>query len=97
MPLLELVFFAWKEVWRKFLTVDMLMKKGWSMVNRCNLCKDSKESSDHILIHYGKARELWTLPLSYFGLVWVFPTSMTNLLLDWKVEGLGRRGEQFRD
>ena len=71
MPLLELVFFflAWEAVWGKFLTVDMLMKRGWSMVNRCSLCKDNKESVDHILIHCDKTRELWTLLLSSFGLV----------------------------
>ncbi|RVX19512.1 hypothetical protein CK203_004994 [Vitis vinifera] len=56
-------------VWGKFLTVDMLMKRGWSMVNRCSLCKDNKESADHILIHCDKTRELWTLLLSSFGLV----------------------------
>ena len=28
------------------------------MVNRCSLCKDSKESEDHNLIHCGKTRAL---------------------------------------
>ena len=57
------------------------------MINRCSLCKDNKELVDHILIHCGKTRELWTLLLSYFGLVWVFPTLVRNLLLEWKVKG----------
>ena len=62
-------FFAWEAVWGKFLTIDMLMKRGWSMVNRCNLCKDNEESADHILIHCGRTRELWTLLLFFFVLV----------------------------
>ena len=66
-------FFAWEAVWGKILTIDMLMKRGWSMVNRCSLCKKNEKSVDHILIHCGKTRELWTLLLSSFGLVWVFP------------------------
>ena len=32
-------FFAWEAVWGKISTVDMLMRRGWSMVNRCNLVK----------------------------------------------------------
>ncbi|KAL6320454.1 hypothetical protein AAG906_007151 [Vitis piasezkii] len=37
-----------------------------------------------------KARELWTSLLTSFRLVWVFLTSMRNLLLEWKVKGLGQ-------
>ncbi|RVW96061.1 hypothetical protein CK203_027744 [Vitis vinifera] len=58
---------------------------------RCNLCKEHEESADHILIHCGKKRELWTLLLSSFGVVWVFPASVRNLLLEWKVKGLGKK------
>ena len=84
-------FFAWEAIWEIFLTIDMLMKRGWSMVNRFSLCKDSDESVDHILIHCGRIRELWTLLLSSFGLVWVFLASVRNLLLEWKVKGLGKK------
>ena len=52
------------------------------MVNRCSLCKDSEESANHILIQCDKTRELWTLLLTSFNLVRVFPTSMRNLLLE---------------
>ncbi|RVW57227.1 hypothetical protein CK203_099699 [Vitis vinifera] len=51
-------FFAWGAVWGKISTVDMLMRRGWSMVNR---------------------------------VVWVFPASMENLLLEWKIKGLGKK------
>ena len=84
-------FFAWEAVWGKISTVDMLMKRGWSMVNRFNLCKENEESADHILIHCGKTRELWSLLLSSFGLVWVFPDSVRNLLLEWKIKGLEKK------
>ena len=61
------------------------------MVNRCSLCKENEELADHILIHCGKKRELCTLLLSSFGVVWVFPTSVRNLLLEWKVKGLEKK------
>ena len=57
------------------------------MVNRCSICKDSDESVDHILIHCGKTKEFWTLLLKSFRLVWVFPASVRNLLLEWKIKG----------
>ncbi|KAJ9701144.1 hypothetical protein PVL29_006475 [Vitis rotundifolia] len=84
-------FFAWEAVWGKISIVDRLMRRGWSMVNRCILCKENEESADHILIHYGKTRELWTLLLSNFGVMWVFPASVRNLLLEWKIKGLGKK------
>ena len=61
------------------------------MINKCNLCKENEESADHILIHCGKTRELWTLLLSSFGVVWVFLDSVRNLLLEWKIKGLGKK------
>ena len=36
-------------------------------------------------------RELWTLLQSSFGLVWVFPALVRNLLLEWKVKRLGKK------
>ena len=61
------------------------------MVNKNNLCNNKEESTDHILIHYNKTRELWTFLLALFGLVWVFPTSMIDLLLQWKVRALQKK------
>ena len=54
----ELAFFAWEATWTKILTLDQLKKRGWRIPNRCYLCKEAEETSDHILIHYLKARLL---------------------------------------
>ena len=54
------------------------------MVNRCNLCKESEESADHILIHCTKTRALDLFispPWSHLGIS-IFneksPPSMEN-------------------
>ena len=65
-------FFAWKAVRGKILTIDILKKKSWTMVNRCSLCKSNKESIDHILIHCEKTRVNWVFLLAVFGVNWVF-------------------------
>ncbi|RVW25082.1 Syntaxin-22 [Vitis vinifera] len=84
-------FFAWEAVWGKISTIDMLMRKGWFMANRCNLCKENEETANHILIHCGKTRDLWNLLFSSFGVVWVLPDSVRNLLLEWKMKGMGKK------
>ena len=61
------------------------------MANRCNLCKENEETANHILIHCGKTRDLWNLLFSSFGVVWVLPDSVRNLLLEWKMKGMGKK------
>ena len=61
------------------------------MVNRCNICKESEESTDHILIHCAKTRDLWIFLLALFGLTWIFLDSVSNLLLQWKVKGFQKK------
>ena len=51
-------FFAWEAAWGKFLTLDQLQKRGWSLANRCSLCYVHEETIDHILLHCGKTRLL---------------------------------------
>ena len=52
-------FFAWEATMGKVLTIDQLQKRGWSLVNRCFLCKEEEESIDHTLLHCLKVRILW--------------------------------------
>ena len=44
----------------------MLMKRGWSMINRCSLCKDNKELADHILIHCGRTKGVMDFAAIFF-------------------------------
>lgn len=50
----EIVFFTRANVWRKILTVDILMNKGWIMIYKCNLRKANEESIDQVMIHSEK-------------------------------------------
>ena len=61
------------------------------MVKKCSFFKDSEESTNHILIHCDTTRELRTLLLVVFGLAWVLPASVRNLLLEWKLKGLEKK------
>lgn len=37
-----------------FIPWEMVYRKGWTMVNRLNICKVGKESANHILIHHDR-------------------------------------------
>ena len=36
------------------------------MPNRCYMCKEEEKASDHVLLHYLKARILWQLSFALF-------------------------------
>jgi hypothetical protein len=73
-------FFAWTAAHGKILTVNNLKRKGMVVVNRCWLCEADGELVDHLLLHCGTARALWNAFFARFGLCWVMPSSVKELL-----------------
>lgn len=69
-------FFAWGACWRKALTLHQLQRRGWPLTDKCYPSKSGVECIDHILLHCVKARELWHLQFSLFGVIWVHPLSV---------------------
>ena len=89
--LLRISFFAWEATWAKILTLDQLKKRGWRIPNRCYLCKEEEETSDHILIHCLKAHLLWQLIFALFGIQWVLSCSVREVLLSWHESFVGKK------
>ena len=77
------VFFAWEASWGKVLTQDQLKRRGWILANRCFLCCAEEETINHILVHCPKARVLWDLVFSLFGVNWVLPFTIRDTLSGW--------------
>ena len=73
-------FFAWEATWGKILTLDRLKKRGWQLSNRCFLCDCEEENVNHILVHCIVVRVLWEIVLTLFGVHWVFPESVKEVL-----------------
>ena len=59
--------FAWEASWNRNLTIYQLKKRGWNMLNRCYLCKEKEEISDHLILFCEKATMFWSLIFSLFG------------------------------
>uniref|UniRef100_A0A5B6Z489 Reverse transcriptase zinc-binding domain-containing protein n=1 Tax=Davidia involucrata TaxID=16924 RepID=A0A5B6Z489_DAVIN len=66
------------------LSTDNLQCRGFTLANRCWMCKEKEESVNHLLIHCEMARDTWNMLLTLFGRSWAFPSSVKDLLCDWQ-------------
>lgn len=48
---LKVEIFYWIFVQNKVLTIDNLRKRGFIMPNRCCLCQEAKEDTNHLFLH----------------------------------------------
>jgi hypothetical protein len=86
----RVAFFVWTVVHSKILTLDNLGRRGLVVVNRCWLCEADVESVDHLLLHYAVVRDLWIAFFARFGLCWIIPHSVKELLASWWTAGRTR-------
>ena len=76
-------FFVWEASLGKIFTIDQLQRREWSMVNRCFLCKEEEESTDHILLYYAKVSVPWKLLFSLFAIQWVQAATVKEAFREW--------------
>ena len=88
---LKVSFFTQEACWEMVPTLDQLQRRGWMLTNRYALCKRELESIDHILFHCDKARILWQLVFTIFGILWVLFESIKETLLGWHDSFVYRR------
>jgi hypothetical protein len=79
----RVAFFVWTAALGKILTMDNLRKRNVMVVEWCCLCKKSGESIDHLLLHCEVARDLWVSIYKLFGVVWVMPRRVIDVLNSW--------------
>uniref|UniRef100_A0A7N2LG27 COP9 signalosome complex subunit 8 n=1 Tax=Quercus lobata TaxID=97700 RepID=A0A7N2LG27_QUELO len=76
-------FFVWTAAWEKILTGDILWCRGFDFVDWCILCRCNGESANHLLLHCDKAYLLWSMVFRSFGISWVLPRSVADMLFGW--------------
>ena len=87
----KVVFFAWEATWGKVLTLDRLQRRGWQFPNRCFLCGCEEETVNHILLHCTVVRVLWEIVFVLFGIQWVFPETVKDMLFSWRGFFVGKK------
>jgi hypothetical protein len=78
------------------LTLDNLRKRYIIIVDRCCLCKRDGELVDHILLHCDVASALWNNIFSRFGIFWVMPRSVLDLVACWWKSGRSRSATTWK-
>ena len=87
----RVAFFSWIAALGKILTLENLWYKGVAVVDWCYMCKKSGESMNNLLLHCPIAYELWSMVWTLFGLLWVMPQSVIDLLSSWQGSFSGHR------
>lgn len=63
---------------------DNLRKGEYTIMVCCCMCRYSGEGVNHLLIHCKVAYQLWCFVLTSFGISWVLPRSVKDILFGWQ-------------
>jgi hypothetical protein len=75
-------FFVWTVALDRILTVDNLWKRIMMIIDWCCMCKTSGQSLEHFLLHCMVARDIWLFVLVLFGVSWVMPKMVAQMLME---------------
>jgi len=88
---------VWTAALGKILTHDNLRKRNVVVIEWCCMCKKSEESIEHQLLHCEVTHDLWSYILNLFGVDWVMPRRVLELLTSWGASfGCGPAKEVWR-
>ena len=78
-------FFVWAATWGCVLTEDNLKRRGWGfqLAAWCSMCRCEGETINHLLLHCEITYGQWTFVFWSFGISWVLPGSISDLLFGW--------------
>ena len=80
----QVSFISWTTANDGILTIDNLVKRGQSLVNKCCLCYCDGESVDHLLLHCKFFHTLWCEAFVVFRIQWVMPRSVSSFFFIWR-------------
>ena len=86
----------WIAAHGQILILDNFMLRGRPLANRCYLCCCNAESVDHLLLFCPITHSLWMYMLRLFGIDWVMPGLVEELLFSW-FHWLGKHSSNIWD
>ncbi|CAN0901853.1 Putative ribonuclease H protein At1g65750, partial [Linum grandiflorum] len=75
--------FLWLCCTGKIATLDVLKQKGWSLANRCFLCEQDEESTNHLFLHCNFSSQIWNHFALKMGFTFVRPDHTVSLVRSW--------------
>ena len=78
----QVSFFVWTAAMDRILTMQNLRRRHVMVIDWCDMCKVSGESTDHLFLHCPIATDLWSCMFSLFGLHWVMPKGVLPFLMN---------------
>uniref|UniRef100_A0A2N9J333 Reverse transcriptase zinc-binding domain-containing protein n=1 Tax=Fagus sylvatica TaxID=28930 RepID=A0A2N9J333_FAGSY len=84
----RVAFFVWAAALGRILTTDNLRRRHVIVLDWCCMCKESGESISHLLMHCSAAREVWLFIFNIFGIQWVMPSGVLDLLSCWGIAAI---------
>ena len=77
----------------KILTANNLRKRGIVIMEWRLMCKMYGENANHLFSHCEMAKELWCMIFCIFGVYWVMPNLVQDMLAYWKGQGVCPRNK----
>ncbi|KAL3374552.1 hypothetical protein AABB24_006171 [Solanum stoloniferum] len=75
--------FSWTALHGAFLTQDNLARRKFQMATRCYMCMKEAKTHNHVFLQCQIAADLWSMFLALFGLKWVMPQNIRDVLISW--------------
>lgn len=88
-------FFLWTVVLNKISTMNMLWRNGLVLSSICLFCYGDTELATHILIHCPFTLEIWCGIAKDFGVNFIAPRNLMDLLLGWKLKAFNCFGKRL--
>ena len=79
----RVAFFIWIAALGRILTTDNLLKQRIIILDLCCMCRSGGDSVNHLPMHCSVAQELWSMILNMFGVSWLMPRDVVDLLSCW--------------
>ena len=79
----RVAFFVWVAALGRILTTDNLRRRNVIVLDWCCMCKENGESISHLLLHCSAAMEIWSFMFNIFGIQWVMPGGVIDLVACW--------------
>lgn len=92
---LKVQFFIWTAVLERISMMDMLWRKGFALPSICLFCNKNSKSIRHIFLQCPCAAEVWCGVAKDFGVNFIAPKDLLDLLVSWKLNVFTKFGKRL--